>query len=89
MAVPGHDADGNGNGEVDAADYVVWRKQFGDPYDDTDYERWVENFGASGAGNGGASKSNVPEPTSAILLIVAWVANLSSICFRHNAPLGR
>jgi T5SS/PEP-CTERM-associated repeat protein len=78
--------DYNGNGVVDAADYVVWRKsqnQTGsglaaDSNGDsvvnvTDYNFWrsrVGNIVGTGLGFGGA----VPEPTCATLLIVTGFA---------------
>jgi hypothetical protein len=55
--------DHNGDGVVDAADYVDWRKN-GPP---GGYEEWVANFGESGPGGGGAGP--VPEPASTALLV--------------------
>ena len=56
VALPGMGADGNGDGIVDAADYIVWRKSLpfvpGD-YDRNgtvgleDYDRWKYSFGRS------------------------------------------
>jgi autotransporter-associated beta strand protein len=75
--------DYNDDGIVDSADYVVWRDALDSenalPNDDTpgvgedDFERWRTNFGATnlgGAGDGGISA--VPEPSSALLLLVAY-----------------
>jgi hypothetical protein len=57
--------DFNGNGKVDAADYVVWRKTMGDT---TSYNLWRANFGKPGSGAGaGDGASAVPEPTSILL----------------------
>lgn len=50
-------ADGNGNGIVDTADYVIWRNTFG-------------QTGGPGIGVGGEQASGVPEPTSALLVLV-------------------
>jgi hypothetical protein len=70
------DGDYNGNGVVDAADYVMWRKDpssfGGDP---TGYNAWRANFGqlagSSSDSFGGLSfQSAVPEPDSALLLII-------------------
>jgi hypothetical protein len=63
------EGDYNGNGTVDAADYVLWRKDpgafGGDP---AGYNTWRTNFGrASGAG---ANLTAVPEPTSIGLLLL-------------------
>ena len=70
--VPGFSCDFNGNGVVDAADYVVWRKNYGTP---TSYDAWRAHFGQSGSGSGsaGASPSQVavPEPASLVLLMIA------------------
>ena len=60
------DADYNGDGVVNAADYAVWRD--GGSPDDTQagYDLWKANFGSSGSG----SSSAVPEPTTVGLLLV-------------------
>jgi len=66
--------DHNGDGKVDAADYVLWRSDpasyGGDPQG---YDDWVANFGAMAGSGGGslAAGGAVPEPgTFAIALIV-------------------
>lgn len=61
--------DYNFDGSVDAADYVVWRKNQGTPQE---YEDWRSHFGQT-AGSGATSSFNaaVPEPSSALLLILA------------------
>jgi hypothetical protein len=60
--------DYNGDGTVDAADYVVWRKDpaanGGDP---AGYDLWRQRFG-EGGGSGGSGA--VPEPAAAILLMI-------------------
>jgi hypothetical protein len=76
--VPG---DYNGNGTVDAADYVLWRK--GDPaadsngdtiIDQADYDFWRANFGNGGPGAGsGLGAAAVPEPTGLVLLIMGLI----------------
>jgi hypothetical protein len=72
--------DYNLDGIVDAADYIVWRKTDGTQ---AGYDRWRTNFGATSAGIGAGSGSGataglsssahptVPEPASALLLILA------------------
>ena len=74
--VPG---DYNDDGEVDAADYVVWRKNVGtmnmlpnDPDGGTigsnQYNTWRANFGEmSGSGSG---LGVVPEPSSVLLMLI-------------------
>jgi hypothetical protein len=67
--------DYNDDGTVDAADYVVWRKNLGTtntlPNDDTpgsvlavDYDRWKANFGRSSAGAASLSPVATPEPAT-------------------------
>jgi hypothetical protein len=78
--------DFNGNGVVDAADYVVWRN--GGPLQNEggitpgattpeDYQTWRANFGSSG-GAGAALGAAVPEATTllsaAFALVLACVA---------------
>jgi hypothetical protein len=61
--------DYNGNGTVEAADYVVWRN--GDSPDDTQagYNLWKANFGKT-AGTG-SSIATIPEPSTLLLTIAA------------------
>ena len=76
--------DYNADGAVSAADYVLWRKNFGSGNalpngDDTpgvgmdDFARWRSQFGqsASGLGAGFGDLAGIPEPTS-ILAAVDW-----------------
>jgi hypothetical protein len=64
----GLDGDFNNDGNVDAADYVVWRKN---GLSEADYNLWRENFGeTSGPGAGGSTYGAVPEPVSAALLVI-------------------
>jgi hypothetical protein len=76
MAPAGVQGDYNGNGTVDAADYVLWRN--GGPLQNdptpgiqpADYDFWRGRFGAT-AGSASASASSVPEPTTGILFVIA------------------
>jgi hypothetical protein len=111
--------DYDGNGVVDAGDYVVWRKYNGYTYlyeatnsasvipyfgadgngdgivDQLDYDVWRANFGktatggpfAFGAGSGnGLGSAAVPEPTSALLVLMgAMMASVSCGRRRSNA----
>jgi outer membrane autotransporter protein len=75
MALPG---DYNGDGKVDAADYVAWRMSpstfSGSP---AGYNAWRANYGNPAAGSSGADFAvQVPEPTS-----LAIVANLMALGF--------
>jgi hypothetical protein len=87
------DGDYNGNGVVDGADYVMWRKTpglFGGP---GGYNTWRANFGESGGGGPdgvgrlttgfvryvtAGSAAGVPEPSS-LILVGAGIAGWSVI----------
>jgi autotransporter-associated beta strand protein len=82
--------DYNGNGTVDAADYVVWRKAQAagaltltnrdlnntGVVGPADYNSWRANFGKPGAGAGSSigAGSSVPEPTTTVLAMLAFGA---------------
>jgi hypothetical protein len=83
--VPIQTGDFNGNGKVDAADYIVWRNSLGQtglalPADGdgnrvvnaADYTIWKSHFGQT-PGIGA-----VPEPTTAVLFVFASVLLLSA-----------
>jgi len=59
--------DYNGDGAVDAADYVVWRRDNGSP---EGYDTWRENFGVTLPGGGGASPTSVPELGTFALVVM-------------------
>lgn len=59
--------DYNGNGTVDGADYVVWRKGLGTTYDQSHYGLWRAHFGETSLGGGSA----VPEPQSLALALIS------------------
>ncbi|HJQ80271.1 MAG TPA: retropepsin-like aspartic protease [Lacipirellulaceae bacterium] len=73
IAAVGLAGDFNGDGSVDTADYVVWRKSGGNQ---TEYDAWRSNFGRTNSGTGAsvASASAVPEPCAAILSISGFLA---------------
>ena len=71
--------DYNNNGVVDAADYVVWRKNegttntllndsIGGMVGPAQYDQWRAHFGQT-TGNGTQSNTTVPEPACALLLL--------------------
>lgn len=64
--------DYNGDGTVDAADYVVWRDIGADQ---AGYDAWRANFGASGNGTGAGSP--VPEPSPMMLAALALCSLLA------------
>jgi hypothetical protein len=83
--------DYNSNGAVDAADYVMWRKTFGqtgfglaadgngnNSIDAGDYGVWRAHVGQS-VGGGASMSVNVPEPLSWMLTILA-AAGGSFLC---------
>jgi GH35 family endo-1,4-beta-xylanase len=77
--------DYNGDGMVDMADYVVWRKLDGQstpllnrdtansgPISAADFDVWRKNFGRSApAGSGSGASTNIPEPAACVMLLVA------------------
>ncbi len=66
------DGDYNGNGKVDAPDYVVWRNGDSPDSSQAGYDLWRANFGNSaGSGAGLGASSAVPEPGSLGLLLIA------------------
>jgi uncharacterized protein YjbI with pentapeptide repeats len=89
-AVPGIvPGDYNGNGTIDAADYVVWRKNGGTQ---AAYSIWRTNFGQpSGASTNmdgtPTSQSAVPECSSELLLLLG--ATLVALKGHRSALLGQ
>jgi hypothetical protein len=86
--------DYNGNGEVDAADYTVWRNHLGQTFDlpnrdpgntgvinDNDYDSWKSNFGAPGSGGGSVAAPSVPEPGTYLLCLMA---SIGTACMRRR-----
>jgi len=63
-SIGGLTGDYNGDGSVDAADYVVWRKN--DINGQQGYDDWRTNFGAL-SGGGGSNSVAVPEPSPIVL----------------------
>ena len=61
--------DFNFDGDVDAADYVVWRKTDGTQ---AEYDTWRTHFGEMSVRRAGAN-ATVPEPATLVMLIVAAV----------------
>jgi len=91
--------DYDGDGDVDAADYGVWRARFGtstilhgsgaDGNHDgainaADYTVWRNNLGAGSVG-GGATAASVPEPNSSALVGLA----AATLYYRHWLRLAR
>jgi len=75
--------DYNGNGVVDAADYVVWRNGLGSTYTQTDYDVWRSHFGQTAVSAAGAlANIAVPEPATVLMLIFA----AAGLCLRRRQP---
>ena len=75
--------DFNGDDIVDAADYVVWRKNPGGIYTQNDFNTWRANFGQpSGSGSVAGANATVPEPVTLLLLMVA----VAGWCLRRRQP---
>jgi hypothetical protein len=84
VGVPG---DYNGNGVVDAADYLVYRRHVGTSFQlgnevngvtpgqvtAQDYTEWRARFGNNGAGSG-LGAATAPEPTAITLLMLGLAA---------------
>jgi GH25 family lysozyme M1 (1,4-beta-N-acetylmuramidase) len=72
--------DFNGDGQVDAADYIAWKKGLSpNPHSSADYTAWRQHFGQSifAAGTGLSGADAVPEPaTLACLAFAPVVLNL-------------
>jgi hypothetical protein len=94
-AVPG---DYNGNGAVDAADYVVWRKTDGTAtppgsgadgdgsgtVGPEDFEFWRARFGNANPGSGTGIGAAVPEPSPWLLVLI-----LAAVGLGRNRSHGR
>jgi hypothetical protein len=72
--------DYNGNGIVDAANYVIWRKGLSTPYTQNDFLVWRSHLEQSSAAGISLNGSTVPEPNSqfiavAVILIIGVTRN--------------
>ena len=76
-------ADFNSDGRVNAADYVYWRKFFGDP---VRYDLWRRNFGVNVAPGLGISMQmmTVPEPTTCGLAVLGLLGSLAAKLAARN-----
>jgi hypothetical protein len=77
QVIPELAGDFNHDGTVDAADYVVWRKNPGGIYTPDDYNIWRAHFGQTIGGGSGATGSasapTVPEPPAFALAVLGTV----------------
>ena len=88
LSVGGVLGDFNLDGRVDSADYTVWRDRRGTnslaadasgngSVDQADYNIWKANFGlvaATGGGSIGEAAAAVPEPATAVLVLLLALA---------------
>ena len=77
--------DYDGNGAVDAGDYIVWRNGLGASYKLSDYTVWRAHFGQSLPGSGNGTNVAVPEPANVCLLLSA-LAILICCCRARRSP---
>lgn len=69
--------DYNSDGAVDAADYVLWRKNPPAYGDSAGYDVWRQNFGNSASASASSMSAAVPEPAaSSCISMIAIVAAL-------------
>lgn len=82
---PGVPGDYNGDGRVDAGDYVRWRNHLGDPDENSihnngdggdvgisDYGFWKARYGDPAESGGGGLALAVPEAATAVLFAIGW-----------------
>jgi hypothetical protein len=70
-SAPAGPGDFNGDGAVNAADYVVWQGAFPSTLKGGDLLAWQRNFGKTAAA---AALSSVPEPAAGLLTLAGWAA---------------
>lgn len=72
------------SGDVNAADYVSWRKGVGTTYTSNDYITWRTHFSQTASAAASLSAA-VPEPSTVFLSAIATLLLLSTIPQRHPA----
>jgi hypothetical protein len=87
----GPPGDFNFDGQVDAADYVVWRKIGGGG---SEYANWRATFGMTVGQGGGFAKASVPEPSSWLLIATGialhcWSSRRGTRSVRANCSVRR
>lgn len=81
--------DYDGNGVVNAADYVLWRKTPASFGGASGYTVWRNNFGITGSGSGTSKlgAQTVPEPGSSALVFVALGLAICAVLPRRSIRL--
>jgi hypothetical protein len=79
---PNPSGDFNNDGSVDAADYVVWRKNVGTQ---DGYDSWRANFGRI-TGGGAMSNKTAPEPATAMLFVLGTAFGCRRAASTRLAP---
>jgi hypothetical protein len=91
ITVGGEIGDYNHDGIVNAADYTVWRDSLGSAtnlaadgnengvIDAGDYDAWVAHFGGTLGGSGAVESGSVPEPATAMLILLGGVMMLGRV----------
>ena len=77
VIAPGVPGDYNGDGSVNAADYVIWRKDPASHGGPGGYDIWRQNFNnppGSGSGSDTLGGGAVPEPSTLVLLLLSMTA---------------
>jgi hypothetical protein len=76
VGIPG---DFDNNGAVNAGDYVAWRKGLGTTFTPADYDVWRSHFGQPpGSGAAFGASAAVPEPATAMMLLIAGLLTAHS-----------
>jgi hypothetical protein len=75
IVTPGTPGDFNTDGKVNAADYVLWRKN-PTAFLPADYNTWRANFGIGGGSGASVGTSQVPEPGFCVIAAVLAVVFL-------------
>jgi hypothetical protein len=84
LAISGPDSipgDYNSDNKVDAADYVVWRKN---GLNAVAFDEWRAHFGETGSTNAseqGFSQFGVPEPSASSLAVIV----IAAICLPYRS----
>ena len=82
----GPNGDFDGDGDVDVADLVAWQRGYGSLYDQDDLIEWRTAFGSA---NVSANNIAVPEPSSALPLLIGIAAVVAKRSFGRRGIVSR